>query len=287
MRWRGRRQSENIEDRRGMSGTKKAVAGGGLGVIIIALIAMFAGGDPEALLQLVGQGAVQAGGDRQASEEFHETEEERALRDFIAVVLADTEDVWNQLLEGYREPQLVLFRDQVSSACGNQSSAVGPFYCPADSKVYIDLGFFDDLHRRHGAAGDFAQAYVVAHEVGHHIQNLLGTSNEVHRARQRASEAEGNQLSVRLELQADFYAGVWAHHAHRISQVLEQGDVEEALNAAAQIGDDTLQRKARGRVMPESFTHGSAAQRARWFRLGLETGDLSRGDTFAVSASEL
>ena len=287
MRWKGRRQSENIEDRRGMSRGKVA-AGGGLGVLIIALIAILMGKDPQALIEAAGQGAApmrvpssQEGG------AYQQSPEEKELRDFVATVLADTEDVWNQLMDGYREPQLVLFRDQVQSACGAQSSAVGPFYCPADSKVYLDLGFFDDLRRRHSAAGDFAQAYVVAHEVGHHIQNLLGTSNKVHAMRQRASQAEANALSVRMELQADFLAGVWAHHAHRMKNILEAGDIEEALNAASQIGDDTLQRKARGRVMPESFTHGSSEQRVRWFRRGLETGDLSLRDTFSVPESDL
>ncbi len=289
MRWKGRRQSRNIEDRRGRkaSGAKLA-AGGGLGVLVVALVTLFLGGEAGELAKLLGNLQASGGGSVSAGDgELVQSEAEAELRDFVATVLADTEEVWAAQLNGYRETTLVLFRDGVDSACGSQSSAVGPFYCPADSKVYLDLEFFEDLARRHQAAGDFAQAYVVAHEVGHHVQNLLGTSTEVHRQRQRVGEAEANELSVRLELQADFYAGLWAHHAHRNWDILERGDVEEALNAASQIGDDTLQRKARGRVVPESFTHGTAEQRVRWFRLGLETGDLSRADTFSLPYGRL
>jgi predicted metalloprotease len=209
-------------------------------------------------------------------------DEERAA--FVKVVLADTEDVWNKLFQQngrkYEEPTLVLFRGRVESACGLADAAVGPFYCPADRKVYVDLQFFEELKQKLGAPGDFAQAYVIAHEVGHHVQNLLGTSDWVHEQRERLSKTQYNQLSVRLELQADFYAGVWAHHAQRLQNILETGDIEEAMRAAEAIGDDRLQRQAQGYVVPDSFTHGTSEQRARWFRLGLQTGDMRRGDTF-------
>jgi predicted metalloprotease len=208
-------------------------------------------------------------------------------KEFVSAILGDTEDVWNQLLRqrgaDYVEPTLVLFNGRVDSACGLASSAVGPFYCPGDQKVYIDLSFFDELSRRFGAPGDFAQAYVIAHEVGHHLQNQLGTMRKVDALRSRVSEAEANQLSVRLELQADFYAGVWAHHSQRTKQVLEPGDLEEALRAASAIGDDRLQRQSQGYVVPDSFTHGTSEQRVRWFRRGFETGDLAQGDTFKVA----
>jgi predicted metalloprotease len=213
------------------------------------------------------------------------------MRQFVSVVLADTEDVWReqfrQLGREYEEPTLVLFSGRVESACGLASSAVGPFYCPRDHKLYIDLAFFEELKRRFGAPGDFAQAYVIAHEVGHHVQTLLGTNAKVDRLRGRISQQEFNQLSVRLELQADFLAGVWAHHAQRSQQILEPGDLEEALRAAAAIGDDRLQRQAQGYVVPDSFTHGSSEQRIRWFRRGFETGDLSQGDTFDIPEGEL
>ena len=258
MRWRGRRQSENIEDRRGSAGPKMAI-GGGIGVLVIAVIAMLMGGDPQALMEQI-QGAGGAGGPGAAQTgdgPVQESEAEAELRQFVATVLADTEDVWHTLLDDsrtpYREPTLVFFRDGVSSACGSQSSAVGPFYCPGDDRVYLDLGFFEELMRRFGAKGDFARAYVVAHEVGHHVQNLLGISAKVHGKQRGLGKAEANELSVRLELQADFLAGVWAHHAHRMSSILEHGDIEEALGAASAIGDDTLQRKSTGRVMPESL----------------------------------
>ena len=296
MRWRGRRQSDNIEDRRGASGPKKVAVGGGLGVIIIAVIAMLLGGDPQALMDQLGQvgpvGAGGAGGGQTTSTgEVVESAAEAELRAFVATVLADTEDVWHSLLDGsstpYREPTLVFFRDAVSSACGTQSSQVGPFYCPGDERIFIDLGFFERLLERFGAHGDFARAYVVAHEVGHHVQHLLGISSAVQQKRSNVSKAAGNALSVRMELQADFFAGVWAHHAHRTKAILEEGDIEEALNAAAAIGDDTIQRRSSGRVVPETFTHGTSEQRSRWFRLGLETGDLARGDTFAVPDADL
>ena len=283
MRWKEGRRSTNVEDRRG-SRVPRAAVGGGLGLVILAVVTLFLGGDPMALLgQLAGElGGAGPGAVAGAERELDPAEEQTA--DFVAVVLADTEDVWTALFEDvgrtYEFPQLTLFTDAVESACGFQSAAVGPFYCPGDRKVYLDLGFFGELERRHGAPGDFAQAYVIAHEIGHHVQNLLGTSEQVHAAQLRASEEAANDLSVRLELQADFYAGVWAHHAQRMRNVLESGDVEEALNAASMIGDDRLQRETRGYVTPESFTHGTSEQRSRWFRLGLETGDLSQGDTF-------
>ena len=274
MRWREGRRSENVEDRRGM-GTGVAV-GGGLGVLLLAGLVMLLGGDPSAILTQ---------GPPAGSEPTTKTSpEEEELAEFVRVVLADTEDVWKEqfrrLGRTYQEPTLVLFRGRVQSACGFASAAVGPFYCPADSKVYIDLSFYDELRRRLGAPGDFAQAYVIAHEIGHHVQNLLGTSDRVHQAQQRAGKAEANRLSVRLELQADFYAGLWAHHAQRGRKILEEGDLEEAMNAAHAIGDDALQRRGQGHVVPDSFTHGTSAQRAAWFRHGFHTGDVNEGDTF-------
>ena len=273
MRWQGGRASANVEDRRGMRAAPMAI-GGGIGTILLVLAVMMLGGDPAALLQdlqrnqpapMVQDGPVVA----------DPAEEE--LKQFVSVVLADTEDVWGaqfqQMGREYQRPKLVLFTDQVDSACGFAESAMGPFYCPRDEKVYLDMSFFRELEARHGAPGDFAQAYVVAHEVGHHVQNLLGISDQVHRAQQRLSRTEANELSVRLELQADYLAGVWAHHAHRNRQLLETGDIEEGLRAASAIGDDRLQRQARGYVVPDSFTHGSSAQRVRWFRKGLESGD--------------
>ena len=278
MRWQGRRQSTNVEDRRSISPGGMAVTGG-IGSVIVLLVALFMGVDPMALLQQpnVGQGPAVA--DR--------AEEER--KEFVSVVLADTEEVWHKLFRQmgrpYEEPKLVLFRGYVESACGQASSAVGPFYCPRDRKVYIDLQFFEQLRQEFGASGDFAQAYVIAHEVGHHVQQLLGTSDRVQAQRRRLSKAESNELSVRLELQADFLAGVWAHHAHRMRNILEAGDIEEAMRAAEAIGDDRLQRRGQGYVVPDSFTHGTSAQRARWFRRGFETGDVRQGDT--LNAEEL
>jgi uncharacterized protein len=255
--------------------------GGGLGGIVILVIALLLGADPSQLLeQLPSDGQTPAA---QSSRPTNPEEEE--LRKFVGAVLGDTEDVWNDIFRQMgrqnREPSLVLFTDQVQSACGVAGAAIGPFYCPGDEKVYIDLSFFRELKSRFRAPGDFAQAYVIAHEVGHHIQNLLGTMDRVNSARQRLSEAEANQLSVRLELQADFLAGVWAHHAQKRG-VLEPGDVEEALGAASAIGDDRLQRESQGYVVPDSFTHGSSEQRIRWFRKGLETGDIRQGDTFST-----
>ena len=284
MDWRGGRQSQNIDDRRG-----RRVPGGMKGVglvgVVLALAVAWMSGDPSALLRaLLGGVEANAG---QVSDTRPASPEEAELAAFVATILASTEDVWREQLpkygKAYRDPTLVLFRGAVESACGQQSSAVGPFYCPGDQQVYLDLGFFDELRAKLGAPGDFAQAYVIAHEVGHHVQNLLGTSDQVRAAQARAGEAQSNELSVRMELQADFFAGVWAHHAERARKLLEAGDLEEALNAAKQIGDDNLQRRFQGHVVPESFTHGSSAQRARWFKKGLETGDVAQGNTFGTS----
>ena len=215
-----------------------------------------------------------------SSQPYEASPHEEMLADFSAAVLADTEDIWNQLLENYREPTLVLFTNSVASACGFASAATGPFYCPADEKVYLDLSFFQEMEDKLNAPGDFAQAYVIAHEVGHHIQKISGISDKMQSLRGKVSEKEYNQYSVRLELQADFLAGVWAHHTQQLNQILESGDLEEALNAANAIGDDRLQKQATGRVVPDSFTHGTSAQRMRWFKKGFDTGDLSQGDTF-------
>jgi uncharacterized protein len=272
MRWEGRRQSTNVEDRRHMSPRGMAM-GGGIGSIILVVIALLMGVNPMALMQQGGP---------QGPAVVDPRDDER--KEFVSVVLADTEEVWHKLFKqmgkNYEEPKLVLFRGRVESACGMADSAVGPFYCPRDHKVYIDLQFFEELQRKFGAPGDFAQAYVIAHEVGHHVQNLLGTSDWVQNQRSRLSTTEYNQLSVRLELQADFFAGVWAHHAQRMRNILEEGDIEEAMRAAEAIGDDRLQRRSQGYVVPDSFTHGSSEQRARWFRRGLQTGDMRAGDTF-------
>jgi len=282
MKWQGRRGSGNVEDRRGMGGRGMAIGGVGGGVgIIILLVVMLLGGDPSAILN---QAPVT--GDSGLTQE-----QQDQAKQFASVVLADTEDVWRQQFREmgrtYQEPRMVLFTGYVQSACGGASSQVGPFYCPADGKVYIDLAFFDELSREYGAPGDFAKAYVIAHEVGHHIQNQLGISDAVHSRQQRVSQTEANELSVRLELQADFLSGVWAHYAQRTLNVLEPGDLEEALRAANAIGDDTLQKQAQGYVVPDSFTHGTAAQRARWFKLGFDSGDLARGDTFGTRWGDL
>ncbi|NQD38893.1 zinc metallopeptidase [Permianibacter sp. IMCC34836] len=280
MKWEGFRRSSNVEDRRGMR-AGKGLVGGGIGGIVLLLIAMYFGVDPQLLMQ----GAEMAGAGSATTEQGPALQPgQDPQADFVAHVLGDTEDVWTAVFqrEGgqYRLPTLVLFTDSTATACGMGESAMGPFYCPPDEKVYIDLGFYRDLSQRFGAPGDFAQAYVIAHEVGHHVQNLLGLSEQVHKARQRLSEADSNALSVKLELQADCFAGLWAHHAEKRLPFLESGDVEEALTAAAAIGDDRLQQQAGGRVVPESFTHGSSKQRVHWFRAGLEQGQLSACDTF-------
>ena len=274
MRWRGREQSDNVEDRRGISGGGLAV-GGGVGGIVIYLLYVLLGGDPSQAPQLL---PGQRSSTNQTQQQINPVDD--TLAQFTKVVLRDTEDVWGDLLKNYRKPTLVLFNDAVESACGNASSAVGPFYCPGDEKVYIDLTFFRELKERFGAPGDFTMAYVVAHEVGHHIQNLMGTSSKVHSFQQQMNETEGNKLSVKLELQADFYAGVWANHAQKMKDILEPGDIEEALNAANAIGDDRLQKETQGRVVPDAFTHGTSAQRMYWFKKGFETGDINQGNTF-------
>lgn len=281
MRWRGQRESENVEDRRGISPGGLAI-GGGVGTIVIALIVIALGGDPSALFQQ--QSAPQTRDQSAPYTSSNPQEEER--KHFVATILADTEDVWTDLFQKmgrkYEYPTLVLFSGKVDSACGMASAAVGPFYCPGDRKLYIDLSFYDELKNRFGAPGDFAQAYVIAHEVGHHIQNLLGISDQVNRMRQRLSEKEFNKLSVRMELQADFYAGVWAHHAQRMKNMLDEADIEDGLRAASAIGDDTLQKESQGYVVPDAFTHGTSAQRVRWFKKGWDTGDISQGDTFSA-----
>jgi predicted metalloprotease len=283
MRWKGRRQSENIEDRRSMRGP--VMAGGGLLGLILLLVVVLLGGDPRPLMQQMERNAPQQGGPAVVNAA------EQEMTEMVSVVLGDTEDVWTALFreqgKQYRAPTLVLFRQQVQSACGFQGAATGPFYCPLDEKLYIDLSFYDDMKERLGAPGDFAQAYVIAHEVGHHVQKLLGISDQVRRLQMRAGQEEANELSVRLELQADFLAGVWAHHAQQNWRILEDGDIEEALNAATAIGDDRLQAQQRGFIVPESFTHGTSEQRAKWFFHGLKTGDMSQGDTFAIEYSEL
>src|SRR5262245_43500663 len=263
-----------------MGGGRLAI-GGGIGGLVLIVVFLLMGGDPAQLLTM-GTGTQMSLPSGQETPVTSPEQEE--LKNFVSVVLKDTEDVWHELFreqgKEYREPQLVLFTGRVESACGEASAAVGPFYCPGDRKVYLDLDFFDELRRRFGAPGDFAQAYVIAHEVGHHVQNLLGISDQVQAMRGRMSREEFNRLSVRLELQADFFAGVWAHHAQASKQILEPGDLEEALNAATAIGDDRLQRQSGDVVTPDSFTHGTSEQRLRWFRRGFETGDLRQGDTF-------
>jgi predicted metalloprotease len=280
MRWRGRRQSENIEDRRGLRVSRGAL-GGGIGAIVVVLFAMYLGVDPSVLLQGTGTQSVQT-----TSEPYAESASESEMRQQIAVVLAETEDAWNAVLGDlggdYREPKLVLFSGAVESACGFAESAVGPFYCPPDEDVFIDLSFFDQLQRELGAGGDFARAYVVAHEVGHHVQNLLGTSDRVHEMQQRDPGA-ANQLSVRLELQADCYAGIWAHRADRYAGLLEPGDIQEGLDAASAVGDDRLQRRSGNTVLPDSFTHGTSEQRMRWFQRGYDAGALEACETFKAA----
>ena len=280
MRWRRGRRSSNIEDRRGQR-LGGGLFKGGIGTIVVALaLGYFLGIDPSVLMQLgqgLGQGVT-------TEVDYQPTPEEAELADFVSVVLADSEDTWHEIFKNagltYEEPKLVLFSGSVKSACGMASAAMGPFYCPADRKVYIDLSFFADLRKRYGAPGDFAQAYVIAHEVGHHVQTLLGTSQEVRKAQQGLGKAAANALSVKQELQADCYAGLWGNHADRSRQVLERGDIEEALTAAAAIGDDRLQKQAQGYVVPESFTHGSSEDRQHWFRRGIEHGDAGKCDTF-------
>jgi predicted metalloprotease len=282
MRWKGGRRSSHVEDRRGTRVSGGGVFKGGIGTVVLALgLAYFLGIDPRIIFQL--QDAV-APSTTETTTDYQPSAREQEQADFVSVVLADTEDTWNAIFSQagyqYEEPNLVLFSGRVNSACGLASAAMGPFYCPADKKVYIDLAFFDDLKKRHGADGDFAQAYVIAHEVGHHVQNLLGTSTEVRKAQRGLGKSAANELSVKLELQADCFAGLWGNHADRSRDILERGDIEEALNAASAIGDDRLQKQSQGYVVPESFTHGSSAQRVRWFKQGITTGDVGDCDTF-------
>ncbi|MFS0634995.1 neutral zinc metallopeptidase [Mesobacillus foraminis] len=272
MQWKGRRGSSNMEDRRGMGGGGRTLVGGGLGGLVLVLILTFlGGGNPGDLLNNMAN----MGGTDPAVP-YEETAQEKELAEFVSVVLADTEEVWTEIFreEGleYKEPTLVLYTNSVQSACGTASSAVGPFYCPGDQKLYIDLSFYNELQQKFKAPGDFAMAYVIAHEVGHHVQTLLGTT-------QKIQPHSSNEKSVRFELQADYLAGVWAHHAQGMD-VLEEGDLEEALNAASAVGDDTIQRRAQGHVVPESFTHGTSEQRKRWFYKGFQSGNLDQGDTF-------
>ncbi|HUH33190.1 MAG TPA: neutral zinc metallopeptidase [Daejeonella sp.] len=275
MRWLGRRGSGNIEDRRGMSGGGMAIGGGGILIVILGLL--FGPDAANLVSQLpIGEGAQTEVAKGSPSDEAGQ---------FADVVLGDTDDVWNKIFSEngsqYQEPTMVLFENRVSSACGAASSATGPFYCPADQKVYIDLSFQTELKNRFGAGGDFPMAYVIAHEVGHHVQNLMGTSDKIQQMRGRVSQEEYNRLSVMLELQADFYAGVYANRANKMHNMLEEGDIEEALTAASAIGDDRIQQQTQGEIVPDAFTHGTSAQRMRWFKKGYETGDISQGDTFS------
>jgi len=278
MQWKGRRGSTNVEDRRGRRGGGGGkLVGGGIGGIIVVIIVMLLGGNPGDLLN----GGTNTGSD--STVPYEQSAEEEELSQFVSVVLADTEEVWTELFQqeglAYQEPVLVLYTDSVQSACGEAGSSVGPFYCPGDHKLYIDLSFYEELKQKFQAPGDFAMAYVIAHEVGHHVQTLLGTTAEIMPLRQKLSETEFNEYLVRFELQADYLAGVWAHHAQEMN-VLEVGDLEEALTAASAVGDDSIQKKAQGYVVPESFTHGTSAQRKQWFNKGFQAGSLEGGDTF-------
>jgi predicted metalloprotease len=276
MRWQGRRESGNVDDRRGMGGG--LVAGGGIGAVIIGLLYFLLGGDPSEINNQPLRQQTQASAPR--------SEREERLASFSKVVLADTEDVWGEIFREnnstYSEPTLVLFTGQTQSGCGFSSAATGPFYCPGDQTVYIDLSFFDELESRFSASGDFAKAYVIAHEVGHHIQNLMGTFERVDEQQRAMGKTAANRLSVKVELQADFYAGVWANRAQRMKQILEEGDIESALSAANAIGDDRLQQQSQGHVVPDAFTHGTSQQRMYWFKKGYQTGDIRQGNTFAA-----
>ncbi len=298
MKWQGRRKSSNIDDRRGQSRFWKGLGGfsptlliplvrllfSKVGLFIVGaflVISFLLGKNPLSLISnLLSGGSVGT----ESAAPYKPTEKDKELAEFSATILANTEDVWNKLLKNYREPTLVLFTGSVASACGSASSATGPFYCPGDEKLYIDLSFFDEMERRLNAPGDFAQAYVIAHEVGHHIQKIMGTTDKMNRLRGQVSQTEYNRYSVMLELQADFLAGVWAHHSQAMTRMMETGDLEEAMNAANAIGDDRLQKQSSGRVVPDSFTHGTSAQRMRWFKKGFDTGDLSQGDTFSAAS---
>jgi predicted metalloprotease len=290
MRWEDREESQNVEDRRGMPPVGGMILGGGLGTIVILFLAMLLGMNPK---QLMEQPGFQQGGPPTRKLDPAQEKAEQPIRKFVGVVFRDTEDVWSkifreQLNRNYEKPKLIIFTEQVRSACGMANAAVGPFYCPGDSNVYLDFSFFQELQQRFKAKGDFAMAYVIGHEVGHHVQNLLGISDQVTRLQQRGGEREGNQLSVRLELQADYLAGVWAHHLQKYKHVLDEGDIEEALNAAMQIGDDKIQKQMQGYVVPEKFTHGSSKQRAYWFIAGLKSGQIEPMMTlFEMSENEL
>ncbi|WP_396173016.1 neutral zinc metallopeptidase [Flavobacterium sp.] len=280
MKWEGRRQSTNMEDRRGMGTGGKVMAGGGLIGVVFLIIQLFMGGDNAQLIQELQNQVQQQQTETGAGEPL--SAEDQKMGEYVATVLADTEDVWHRIFEEngmtYVEPKLVLFRGSVQSACGGATSASGPFYCPGDQKVYMDLDFFDELQTRFGAqGGDYAIAYVIAHEVGHHVQTLLGTSGKVRQLQQSLTKTEGNKLSVSLELQADFYAGLWTHYN---SNYLDEGDIEEALSAAQAVGDDAIQKKMQGHVVPDSFTHGTSEQRVKWFGKGFKSGDIKQGDTF-------
>jgi predicted metalloprotease len=282
MRWEGDRQSENVEDRRGFPLGGRGLAAGGIGTIVITLIALYFGFDPSLILNQVATAPPSA---QQQAGPASRSPEENKLAEFSSVVLADTEDVWGQVFRQngstYPNPRMVLYTGAIESACGFAQSAMGPFYCPNDQKVYLDLSFFNDLHTKYGASGDFAQAYVIAHEVGHHVQNLMGILDKAHAAQEGASKEKANAIQVRVELQADCLAGVWANRADQTKHILESGDVEEALAAASGVGDDRLQQQSRGYAVPESFTHGSSAQRMRWFSVGAKSGDVSQCNTFS------
>lgn len=295
MKWQGRRQSSNVDDRRGQGGSGQSFGGFNAGLLLplikilfskvglflvggFLVISLIMGKNPLSLISQFLSGGVAT----ESSTPYQPSAEDEELAQFSATILANTEDVWNKLLENYREPTLVLFTGSVSSACGSASSSTGPFYCPGDEKLYLDLSFFDDMERQLNAPGDFAQAYVIAHEVGHHIQKLSGITDKMNRLRGQVSQTEYNKYSVMLELQADFLAGVWAHHSQQMTEMMETGDLQEAMNAANAIGDDRLQKQSTGRVVPDSFTHGTSEQRMRWFKKGFETGDLSQGDTFSA-----
>ncbi|MGA7181560.1 MAG: neutral zinc metallopeptidase [Thiobacillaceae bacterium] len=282
MRWEGDRQSENVEDRRGFPLGGRGLAAGGIGTIVITLIALYFGFDPSLILNQVATAPPSA---QQQAGPASRSPEENKLAEFSSVVLADTEDVWGQMFRQngrtYPNPRMVLYTGAIESACGFAQSAMGPFYCPNDQKVYLDLSFFNDLHTKYGASGDFAQAYVIAHEVGHHVQNLMGILDKAHAAQEGASKEKANAIQVRVELQADCLAGVWANRADQTKHILESGDVEEALAAASGVGDDRLQQQSRGYAVPESFTHGSSAQRMRWFSVGAKSGDVSQCNTFS------
>lgn len=289
MRLNGRRESSNVSDRRGSGGGRGLKIGGGIGAVVIAaIIAWISGGNP---LDVLTSGVSNMMSGEQTTENYPPTQEEEELARFSRQILAGTEDVWTKLFASmgkeYEPPTLVLFTNSVQSACGNATAAVGPFYCSADESLYIDLSFFRDMRKTLGADGDFAYAYVIAHEVGHHVQHLLGTLDQAHAAMNRTNETEANNISVRIELQADYLAGVWAHHDNAMFNSLEDGDIEEALNASMKIGDDYLQKKAQGYAVPDSFTHGTSEQRTRWLKKGLTTGDISQGDTFSIPYSRL